>query len=232
MIRNAPVDAAGAPFPTTYWLTCPDAVKAISRVESQGWIGRLNERMRTDAPFGAAVEAAHAAYAVDRAGDLAAAGDWGGVAGTRVGIKCLHAHYAYRSLAATTPRARGSPNASSRCMPDSGRAGSPRSIRARTRSGCSWSSPARRRTRRRPSSPATWSSPASGATSIAPAGSARMRWPAPWTCSRGSRRRARALGAERIRVGATSAVRDAENRDDYAAAVRELAGSELEVDHR
>jgi exopolyphosphatase/guanosine-5'-triphosphate,3'-diphosphate pyrophosphatase len=42
-------------------------------------------------------------------------------------------------------------------------------------------------------------------------------------------RRARALGAERIRVGATSAVRDAENRDDYAAAVRELAGSQLEV---
>ena len=34
VIRNAPLDAAGAPFPTTYWLTCPDAVKAISRVES------------------------------------------------------------------------------------------------------------------------------------------------------------------------------------------------------
>jgi exopolyphosphatase/guanosine-5'-triphosphate,3'-diphosphate pyrophosphatase len=42
-------------------------------------------------------------------------------------------------------------------------------------------------------------------------------------------RRARALGAERIRVGATSAVRDAENRDEYAAAVREDAGSDLEV---
>jgi exopolyphosphatase/guanosine-5'-triphosphate,3'-diphosphate pyrophosphatase len=42
-------------------------------------------------------------------------------------------------------------------------------------------------------------------------------------------RRARALGAERIRVAATSAVRDAENRDDFAAAVRRHAGSELEV---
>ena len=41
-------------------------------------------------------------------------------------------------------------------------------------------------------------------------------------------RRARALGAERIRVAATSAVRDAENREEFAAAVRELAGSELE----
>ena len=42
-------------------------------------------------------------------------------------------------------------------------------------------------------------------------------------------RRARALHADRIRVAATSAVRDASNRDEFAAAVREHAGSELEV---
>ena len=28
VIRNAPFDAGGEPFPTTYWLTCPEAVKA------------------------------------------------------------------------------------------------------------------------------------------------------------------------------------------------------------
>ena len=45
---------------------------------------------------------------------------------------------------------------------------------------------------------------------------------------RGARRycrRARALGAERIRLAATSAVRDAANREELAAAVREHAGS-------
>ena len=42
-------------------------------------------------------------------------------------------------------------------------------------------------------------------------------------------RRARALGAERIRVAATSAVRDAENREEFAAAVLDRAGSALEV---
>ena len=42
-------------------------------------------------------------------------------------------------------------------------------------------------------------------------------------------RRARALHAERIRVGATSAVRDAANRDEYARTVRAHAGSELEI---
>ncbi|TMK91204.1 MAG: exopolyphosphatase [Actinobacteria bacterium] len=42
-------------------------------------------------------------------------------------------------------------------------------------------------------------------------------------------RRARALAAETIRVGATSATRDAANRDELADAVRRSAGSELEV---
>ena len=31
VIRNAPRDPVGAPFPTTHWLTCPDAVRAVSR---------------------------------------------------------------------------------------------------------------------------------------------------------------------------------------------------------
>ena len=45
VIRNAPVDATGDPFPTIYWLTCPEAVQGVSRVSSPtGWIGRLNER--------------------------------------------------------------------------------------------------------------------------------------------------------------------------------------------
>jgi exopolyphosphatase/guanosine-5'-triphosphate,3'-diphosphate pyrophosphatase len=42
-------------------------------------------------------------------------------------------------------------------------------------------------------------------------------------------RRARALGAERIRVAATSAVRDASNRDAFVSAVRGLAGSDPEI---
>ena len=42
-------------------------------------------------------------------------------------------------------------------------------------------------------------------------------------------RRARALGATRIRVGATSAVRDASNRDEFVAMVRRHAGVEPEV---
>ena len=42
-------------------------------------------------------------------------------------------------------------------------------------------------------------------------------------------RRARALGAERIHLGATSAVRDASNRDELAEAVLRLTGEPMEV---
>ncbi len=94
VIRNAPLDANGAPFPTTSWLTCPTATKAVARLESAGAIAELNRRYDDDAGFRTAVDAAHAEAARDRGTMLPAAEAWGGVGGTRRGIKCLHAHYA------------------------------------------------------------------------------------------------------------------------------------------
>lgn len=91
VIRNRPLDADGKPFPTIHWLTCPDSVRAVSRVESEGWIARLAD----DQAISAGVEEAHRAYAVERGEMLPGAEQWGGVGGTRQGIKCLHAHYAY-----------------------------------------------------------------------------------------------------------------------------------------
>jgi exopolyphosphatase/guanosine-5'-triphosphate,3'-diphosphate pyrophosphatase len=229
VIRNVPIDAAGDPFPTTYWLTCPDAVKAISRIESEGWIARLNERMTDDGGFRASVEAAHDAYAADRATDLTAARAWGGVAGTSIGIKCLHAHYAYRLAGGDDPVGawvaeriepvhadqrhgrvaaidQGTNSIRLLVVEPAAEAGAPAAELARdmliTRLGLGVD-----RTGRFDHDALVRTIEALGSF-----------------C-----RRARALGAERIRVGATSAVRDAENRDEYAAAVRALAGSELEV---
>ena len=224
VIRNAPIDAAGAPFPTTYWLTCPDAVKAISRVESDGWIGRLNERIRSDEAFGAAVDAAHAAYAADRAGDLAAAGEWGGVAGTRVGIKCLHAHYAYRLAGGDDPVGAWIAERIEPVHPGQ-RPGRVAAIDQGTNSirllvvepGLTPDAPATELARDMVITRLGRDVDRTGRLgddALARTVEVLARFT----------RRARALGAERIRVGATSAVRDAENRDDYAAAVRELAG--------
>jgi exopolyphosphatase/guanosine-5'-triphosphate,3'-diphosphate pyrophosphatase len=94
VIRNSARDAAGEPFPTTFWLTCPEAAKAVSRVESAGAITEMNARFGTDASFRAAVERAHAEAAAERARTDPGTEGWGGVGGTRAGLKCLHAHYA------------------------------------------------------------------------------------------------------------------------------------------
>jgi exopolyphosphatase/guanosine-5'-triphosphate,3'-diphosphate pyrophosphatase len=229
VIRNAPLDANGDPFPTTYWLTCPDAVKAVSRVESGGAIGRLNDRMRIDAAFREAVEAAHASYARDRATDLEGADRWGGVAGTTVGIKCLHAHYACRVAGGEDPVGDWTAERVEPVHPES-RPGRVAAIDQGTNSiRLLVLEPGR--------------SPEEAPTELArdmvitrlgyhvdrtgrldPEALGRTIEVLATYC-----RRARALGAERIRVGATSAIRDAENREEYAAAVRDLAGSELEV---
>ena len=94
VIRNHPVDRAGNPFPTLYWLTCREAVKAVARVEADGWIKRLEGRAREEPSFGSALEAAHREYAAERGRWVPEAAGWGGVGGARTGVKCLHAHYA------------------------------------------------------------------------------------------------------------------------------------------
>ncbi len=103
VIRNHPLDATGAPFPTLFWLTCPEAVKAVARIESGGEIARLNRRIEEDPVFAREVAAAHAAYAAERARFVPEAEGFGGVAGTRTGVKCLHAHYAFHLAGGLDP---------------------------------------------------------------------------------------------------------------------------------
>ncbi|MEX2421185.1 MAG: DUF501 domain-containing protein, partial [Actinomycetota bacterium] len=94
VIRNEPFDPDGKPFPTLFWLTCSDAVRAVSRLEADGWIGRLGERAESEPSLADAIARAHAEYARERARAHPDAGSFGGVGGTRTGLKCLHAHYA------------------------------------------------------------------------------------------------------------------------------------------
>jgi hypothetical protein len=94
VIRNAPLLEDGTPMPTRYWLVGDAAVRAVSRLEADGGVRAAEAAVDADA-----LAAAHEAYARDRAGGLPDGWDgprpFGGVGGTRHGVKCLHAHYAW-----------------------------------------------------------------------------------------------------------------------------------------
>jgi hypothetical protein len=94
VIRNAPLLDDGTPMPTRYWLVEPGVVRAVSRLEADGGVRAAAAAVDEDA-----LVAAHAAYARERNAALPAGWSgpepFGGVGGTRRGVKCLHAHYAW-----------------------------------------------------------------------------------------------------------------------------------------
>ena len=94
VIRNAPFLRDGTPMPTRYWLCDPAVRQAVAKLESEGGVRAAEAAVDADELL-----AAHAAYAAERdaAIDPGHAGPRpsGGVGGTRRGVKCLHAHYAY-----------------------------------------------------------------------------------------------------------------------------------------
>lgn len=98
--EQAPRDDEGRPFPTTYYLTCPQLVAAVSRLEAAGGVERWSERARSDPELAASLERATAAQ---RAARRALADGWehpsldSGIGGqSRPGtLKCLHAHAAF-----------------------------------------------------------------------------------------------------------------------------------------
>ena len=219
VVRNHPFDAEGNPFPTLYWLTCPDAVKVVSTLESGGWIDRLEEEIDPEA-----LASIHRAYAEERGRFASEAHGWGGVGGTAAGLKCLHAHYAYH-LAGGEDKvgawvaARVEPIHEERqrvAAVDLG-TNSIRLLVAEPANG-DLQEIARDMVITRIGKGVDESG------RIDPAALTRTVDVLARYC-----RRARALHAGRIRVGATSAVRDASNREDLEEAVRRHAGSELEV---
>ena len=89
--EQSPYDENGAPFPTTYWLTCPHLVAAVSRLEAAGGVERWSERSRSDPELAASLKNATAEQRRLRS-ELPL-----GIGGSsRHGsLKCLHAHAAF-----------------------------------------------------------------------------------------------------------------------------------------
>jgi uncharacterized protein len=86
-----PRDTSGEPFPTTYYLTCPFLVTAISRLEAAGGVERWTRVVRDDPELRESLERATEEQRELRP-ELP-----GGIGGSmRTGsLKCLHAHAAF-----------------------------------------------------------------------------------------------------------------------------------------
>ncbi len=102
--EQAPYDASGDPFPTTYYLTCPQLVAAVARLEAAGGVERWSEAVERDPVLAADLERATAEQrrvrhdlAGGRTGRDAGASLDLGIAGSANPrrLKCLHAHAAY-----------------------------------------------------------------------------------------------------------------------------------------
>jgi hypothetical protein len=102
--EQEPYDRDGEPFPTTYYVTCPQLVAAIARVEAAGGVERWSRAAREDEELASSLaQATEEQRAVRRrlAGarrgrDEGASLDLG-IGGSRSPghLKCLHAHAAF-----------------------------------------------------------------------------------------------------------------------------------------
>jgi len=94
VIRNAPLLDDGTPMPTRWWLVGEPERTVGGRLAAAGGVAAA-----TAAVDPGELAAAHARYAAERDAALppghAGPAPFGGVGGTRQGVKCLHAHYAW-----------------------------------------------------------------------------------------------------------------------------------------
>lgn len=94
VLRNHPLMDDGTPMPTRFWLVGEPERTLVSRLEADSGVRRAEAEVDT-----AELAAAHARYAAERDTAIPAAHTGprpsGGVGGTRLGVKCLHAHYGW-----------------------------------------------------------------------------------------------------------------------------------------
>lgn len=102
VLRNAPLLDDGTPMPTRWWLVGEPERTLVSRLEADSGVRRAEAEVDADE-----LAVAHARYAAERDAALpeghAGPRPSGGVGGTRTGVKCLHAHYAWHLAGGDDP---------------------------------------------------------------------------------------------------------------------------------
>lgn len=102
ILESAPILEDGTPMPTIYWLIGKELRQDVSRVESWGgvkWADKNIDSLR--------VADSHERYRQLRESKIPRGYQgirpYGGVAGTRGGVKCLHAHVAWHLMGGDDP---------------------------------------------------------------------------------------------------------------------------------
>jgi hypothetical protein len=101
VVETAPRLDDGTPFPTLFYLTCPRAAAAISRLESSGLMTAMQQRLAADARLREGYEAAHRDYLARRDAVAEAVGvvplppGTQSAGGMPARVKCLHALVAH-----------------------------------------------------------------------------------------------------------------------------------------
>ena len=94
VVKNEPLLFDGTPMPTRFWLVGSQPHLLVSRLESAGDIDLAESEVDPQE-----LAQTHMMYAIERDSQIPAdhigPRPHGGVAGTRTGVKCLHAHYAH-----------------------------------------------------------------------------------------------------------------------------------------
>jgi uncharacterized protein len=129
VVQTAPRLPDGTPFPTLWYLTCPRATAAVSRLEAAGLMREMASRLAADATLRARYLAAHQDYLARRDDVARQAGLEPLPAGTQSAggmpdrVKCLHALVAQElavpgsnPLGAEAARAAGSWWEAGRCV--------------------------------------------------------------------------------------------------------------------
>ena len=102
VLCNEPFMDDGTPMPTRYWLVGEPERTLVSRLEAAGGVRAAEAEIHAEV-----LADAHRRYAAER--DAAIPADHvghrpsGGVGGTRQGVKCLHAHYAWHLAGGDDP---------------------------------------------------------------------------------------------------------------------------------
>ena len=100
VVQTAPRLPDGSPFPTLYYLTCPRASAAVSRLEASGVMRAMTQRLGDDPDLRRDYQAAHQDYLARRAEVAARAGldplpAAASAGGMPERVKCLHALVAH-----------------------------------------------------------------------------------------------------------------------------------------